>query len=390
MSERSPAEIAPNNKLHRLANLIRQHREVLLETWRQEVRRLPAAQNLDVPTLNDHIPGVLDELADTLIAGQTESVMDLQLQNSPKVHGTERFRAGFDIVEVVAEYNIVQELVQTLAEDNHLDISGNVSRIINRVFDRAIAAAVDTFARQKTLEVQQRREEHFSFVVHDLKTPLAAMQTARMLLKNSLPPEMQTGRVANMLELLERNAARLDALLKNAFYEQHNIAVSTTSDIRVERREFDLWPLIEGLLRDLHPLTESSLVRIINSVPTALVIFADALLLTQVFQNLLSNAIRYTMQGQIVIGAELIDEGQTVRCWVHDSGAGIEPERLGRVFDKLETDQARKGSLGLGLAIVKQIVEAHGGQVFVESKIGKGSTFSFTLPGAGAPRFPGQ
>ena len=68
----------------------------------------------------------------------------------------------------------------------------------------------------------------------------------------------------------------------------------------------------------------------------------------------------------------------------------IEPERLGRVFDKLETDQARKGSLGLGLAIVKQIVEAHGGQVFVESKIGKGSTFSFTLPGAGAPRFPGQ
>src|SRR5713226_4299991 len=296
LSERSPAEIAPNDNLHRLANLIRRHREVLLATWRQEVRRLPAAQNLDVPTLNDHIPGVLDELADALIAGQTESVMDLQLQNSPKVHGMERFRAGFDIVEVVAEYNIVQELVQTLAEDNHLDISGNVSRIINRVFDRAIAAAVDTFARQKTLEVQQRREEHFSFVVHDLKTPLAAMQTARMLLKNSLPPEMQTGRVANMLELLERNAARLDALLKNAFYEQHNIAVSATNDIRVERREFDLWPLIEGLLRDLHPLTESSLVRIINSVPTDLVIFADALLLTQVFQNLLSNAIRYTMQ----------------------------------------------------------------------------------------------
>src|SRR5207253_5838894 len=178
--------------------------------------------------------------------------------------------------------------------------------------------------------------------------------------------------------------------LKQAFQEQHNIAVGTTDEIRVEKREFDLWPLIESLLTDLQPLTESSLVQVINSIPYDFVIFAVALLLTQVFQNLLSNAIRYTTRGQIVIGAERIDEGQTVRCWVRDTGAGIEPERLGRVFDKLETDPNRKGSLGLGLAIVKQIVEAHGGQVFVESKLDEGSTFSFTLPGAGARRFPGQ
>src|SRR5437762_3226611 len=223
-----PARIIPNDNLHRLADLIKHHREELLATWRQEIRRLPAARNLDVPTLNDEIPGVLDELADALIAGQTESVMDLQLQYSPKVHGTERFRAGFDIVEVVAEYNIVQELVQTLAEDNGVDISGDVNRIINRVFDRAIAAAVDTFARQKTLEIQQRREEHMSFVMHDLKTPLAAMQTARMLLKKNLPDQLKTGSVANMLEIIERNASRLDALLKQAFQEQHNIAVGTT------------------------------------------------------------------------------------------------------------------------------------------------------------------
>ena len=87
-----PARIIPNDNLHRLADLIKHHREELLATWRQEIRRLPAARNLDVPTLNDNMPGVLDELADALIAGQTESVMDLQLQHSPKVHGTERLR----------------------------------------------------------------------------------------------------------------------------------------------------------------------------------------------------------------------------------------------------------------------------------------------------------
>jgi signal transduction histidine kinase len=370
-----------NLNLIALADLLTQRRQDLLKHWRDAVRRLPAARNLDVPTLNDHIPDVLEELAVALTAGETRSVLDLQLENSPRVHGTERFRAGFDIVEVVAEYNIIQELVQALAEQNGVDISGDVNLIINRVFDRAIAAAVDTFARQKTLEIQQRREEHLAFVMHDLRTPLAAMQTARMLLKRNLPDNVKSGTVANMLELLDRNASRLEALLKVANQEQYNIAVSTTDQLRVERREFDLWPLIEGLLHDFKPLAEHSPVRIVNTVPTELAVFGDAMRLGQVFQNLLSNAVRYTTQGQIVVGAESIDDGQTAHCWVRDTGAGIDPERLGRIFDKLETDPNRKGGLGLGLAIVKQIIEAHGGRVSVESEPGKGSMFSFTIPG---------
>jgi signal transduction histidine kinase len=379
VSERRAINDQNNSNLPQLAVLIRQRREEVLKSWREQVRHLPAARNLDAPTLNDHIPQVLDELADALTTGKAESVMDLQFENSPKLHGVERFRAGFDIVEVVAEYNIMQETIQTLAEENGVDLSRDLNRIVNRVFDRAIAAAVDTFARQKTLEVQHRREEHLSFIMHDLKTPLAAMQTARAILKNSLPEEVKTGRVANMLELIERNASRLNALLKVATQEQYNITVSAVGQLHVERREIDLWILVEGLLQDLRPLAEQSPVQVINTVPADFAVVADALLLTQIIQNLLSNAIRYTSHGQIVIGAEYIDEGQTARCWVSDTGDGIAPERLGRVFDKLETDP-RHGGMGLGLAIVKQVVEAHGGQVSAESKLGEGSTFSFTIP----------
>jgi signal transduction histidine kinase len=117
-----------------------------------------------------------------------------------------------------------------------------------------------------------------------------------------------------------------------------------------------------------------------NEVPHYCSIFADSVLIVQVFQNLLSNAIEYTSHGEITIGAAVSSEERVVRCWVRDTGSGIPEERIGKVFDKLETDREGRGGLGLGLAIVKQVVEAHGGQISVKSTPGEGSTFEFTIP----------
>lgn len=110
-------------------------------------------------------------------------------------------------------------------------------------------------------------------------------------------------------------------------------------------------------------------------------IFADARLLGQVFQNLISNAIRFTPNGKVIIGAQLRGADETVQCWVEDTGTGIDPERLEKIFDKLETDhQPDKRGVGLGLAIVKQIVELHEGIVAVESRVGEGSKFTLEIP----------
>jgi signal transduction histidine kinase len=95
---------------------------------------------------------------------------------------------------------------------------------------------------------------------------------------------------------------------------------------------------------------------------------------------LISNAIDYTPHGEVLIGAREAKESASIECWVRDNGAGIPVDRLEKVFDKLETDPQKKGGMGLGLAIVKQFVEAHGGQVTVESEPGQGSTFRFTVP----------
>ncbi len=370
----------PTDQLKTFAEMVQRHRDELLAEWRRKVSLLPAAQNLDIPTLNDHIPHLFDELAIALTAGDTESVLDLQLHDSPKIHGGLRLRAGFDIVEVVAEYNILRELLSSLAEREGLDITGEPNRILNRVIDRAVALAVDTFAKEKALEIQQRREEHLSFVIHDLKTPLSAIQAAGRILETGLPEETKTGRVRNMLEIMQRNALRLNALVTSVSQEQHNLAASTAEEIKIARREFDLWALVQALIWDLRALVESVPVQLINTVPDNCIMYADPVLITQVFQNLLSNAIKYTTKGQITVGAEPTELNK-LRCWVRDTGAGVPPERLPKIFDKFETDPKKKGGMGLGLAIVKQVVEAHGGQVSVESELGQGSTFTFVLPG---------
>src|SRR5436853_1585632 len=195
------------------AGIIQAHRDELLGVWRERVRLLPAARDLDTPTLNDHIPHLFDELTQELTAGGTESVLDLQLHDSPKIHGGLRLRAGFDILEVVAEYNILRELLSNLAEEQNIDISGESNRILNRVVDRAVALAVDSFAKEKALEIQQRREEHLSFLIHDLKTPLSAIHAAGRILETSLPGEKRSDRVGSMLDILRRNALRLNALI---------------------------------------------------------------------------------------------------------------------------------------------------------------------------------
>jgi len=199
----------PIVELEKFARIVQEQRDELLRDWREKVRHLPSAQNLDNPTLNDHIPHLLDELTRALAAGKAASLLELQLEDSPRIHGGLRLRAGFDIVEVVAEYNILRELLLVLAAKEGVDITGEPTGILNRVIDRAVALAVDTYATEKALEIQQRREEHLSFLIHDLKTPLSAIHAAGTILEKTLAAETKTGRVASMLEIVRRNALRL-------------------------------------------------------------------------------------------------------------------------------------------------------------------------------------
>jgi two-component system phosphate regulon sensor histidine kinase PhoR len=363
--------------LNELAMLIRRDRDRLLSQWRQQVRELPSARHLDAPTLNDHIPGLLDELADALAARRDETIAEALREGTPRAHGMQRLQDGFNIAEVVAEYNILRGCVHDLAEANGLSLQGRAFHILNLVLDGAIGLAVETYATQRALEVQSRREEYLGFVAHDLRTPLNAISLAARFL-DMKPGQLGASQSAHIFKTLRRNVLQLETLVGKVLEENCNL--QTEIGLKLERRVFDLWPLVEALTHDLHPVAGTASTLILNLVPDDLVVFADASLLRRILQNLIANAIVYTPQGEVRIGAQENEADGAIECWVSDNGVGIPGPILDNVFKKGAGDPEKEASTGLGLAIVKAFVEAHAGTVTAESEEGRGTTIRFTLP----------
>ncbi len=359
--------------LQRLSGLVLNDSPVIIREWINKVKLLASARELERPALVDHMPGLIEELGRALQKQETPSIGNSNGNGNSRAHGRLRFQAGFDITEVVAEYNALREVLYELADHQGAPISGAAAQIINRTIDHAIAFAVKAYATEKTIEIQRRREEHFSFIVHDLKTPLSAIETAMALINRRY---RDTAREATrFFDVIQRNAQRLNALISQALQDHSNLQTAAT---HLEKRPCDVWPLVEDLMENCRPLAEEVRTELLNEVPEDLWITADAHAISRVFQNLVSNAIKYTKNGRIVAGGRI--DGSFAVLWVEDTGEGIAPGRLQKIFERLETDHVREGGLGLGLAIVRDIVESHGGSVSVESVQGKGSKFTFRIP----------
>jgi two-component system, OmpR family, phosphate regulon sensor histidine kinase PhoR len=364
--------------LHLLASLIRQHSDSLLARWREQVRQLPSARHLDIPTLNDHVPDLLKEMAEALIARSDASIPEMLREGSPPAHGLQRLTDGYDIEEVVAEYNILRGCIHDLADRNALSLQGAPFHVLNRVLDGAIGLAVQTYAAEQALQVQLRRDEYLAFVAHDLRTPLNAISLSARVLESSLSRPLPANDSARVLKALHRNVRQLDELLSKIVEENANL--DAESGVKLQRRQFDLWPLVESLVFELGSVAAHSRTRLLNEVPDELTVYADAGHLKRVFQNLIHNAIRYAPDGTVTIRAERVDSGAAVECSVSDDGTGIAAPLLDKIFEKGESDLEHAEGSGLGLAIVKQLIEAHDGVVTVSSIEGQGACFRFSLP----------
>ncbi len=359
-------------QLPAFSGILREKKATLIACWHASVRALPGAAELDGPALRDHIPQFIDEMI-LAIARHDEKVSHGG-KGSPVEHGIQRLAAGFDIKEVVIEYNILRAAVHDVAEESGMLLGADDWGVINHIIDDAVAWAVDTFSREQSAELHRRRNEYFSFVMHDVRTPLNAISLTAYLLSDELGTDSQC---SDMLQVLQRNVGRIDGLIRRVIEE--NAQPDSPEGLVPVRREIDLWPLVHRLLQDMQPVAEAAKVRIGNAVPRHLTATADANLIARTLQNLIGNAVKFAPGGEIEVGAKPIENG--VECWVRDNGPGIPPERLERIFEKGETDAdpARAG-FGLGLAISKKIIESHGGTISIESQLGRGAEFRFSIP----------
>lgn len=361
--------------LEHLAEVLGRCQEEIIAEWRLQAGKLLSELKLDRPTLTDHMPDIVAEMTRDLALSREGSLSVEHTRGSPPVHGVQRFYDGLDVGEVVAEYNLLRVAFVTVAERHELYVVGEAARIINHRIDEAVRLAVTAFSAQQALIRTEQEEEHLTFIVHDLRTPLNAVSLLVDELRQALGPN-ERAEVGDLFEVVRRNLQRVEALIKRVL--EANVQPSETgSSFQPERRTFELWPLVQRLIGDLRSVWSQSGIEILNEIPRALTVFADAGLISQVFQNLLGNAFKYAARGRVVVSAS--EDAGTVTCVVRDNGAGIPPEMLDKVFDKLATDPDKEG-IGLGLAIVKQIAEAHGGTVSAESTLGSGATFRFSIP----------
>ena len=216
------------------------------------------------------------------------------------------------------------------------------------------------------------RDEVLAIVSHDLRNPLAIISASATLLQNG-------GSESDRIELL--------GMVRNACRQMQVLVADLLDVARIEKGGFavDRGPIeVGGVIREMRLMFESaaaakgiSLETDASSAVPAL--YADRNRLVQILSNLLSNAIRFTDRGMVRLSVN--DERDQVRFSVSDTGPGIPAVELPHLFDRFwQARSSHRGGAGLGLAIVKGFVEAHQGVIEVQSEVGKGSLFSFTIP----------
>jgi signal transduction histidine kinase len=238
-------------------------------------------------------------------------------------------------------------------------------------------------ADRKQREVEQLRRDLLAWVGHDLRTPLASMRAVVEALADGLVTDPQS--VRRYLFTAQRDIRALSTLIDDLF----EMAQIDAGGLQLSLQPNSIVDLISDTLEGFSALAQEKGVRLAGEAANGVdPIMMDARQIGRVLSNLVGNAIRHTPPGgRITVNAYVAAEKgatQSVLVEVCDTGEGIAAANLSRVFEQFyRAEQSRNrstGGTGLGLTIAKSIVEAHGGQIGVESAPGQGSRFYFTLP----------
>jgi signal transduction histidine kinase len=368
-----------------LAAFIRENIEQILHEWETFARTLETEAPMNIAALRDHAKEMLSVIADDLDLPQTTRQQSAKArgmrdakargrQTAAQRHGAGRALSGFTVEQMVSEFRALRASVLHLwtrergaAQAQDLQ---DLTRF-NESIDQAIAESIGTFAAG----VRQSRDRFLAVLGHDLRTPIGAIMTSTrfMLDVGDLRDSNLT-----LVTQMQHSARRMNRLVGDLL-ELTRTRMGDT--IPINRANVDLGALSQEVVDEVtasHPAHRFEL-----TTTGDLRGSWDCERLMQAVINLVSNAVHHGAADRpITIAAAGAADDVTIA--VHNEGAPIPPERMEHLFDAMKSLQPGRGRdrrhLGLGLYIVDKIVEAHGGDIDVESSSAAGTTFTVRLP----------
>jgi signal transduction histidine kinase len=229
---------------------------------------------------------------------------------------------------------------------------------------------------ERLQELERQRDDMRNMIVHDLRTPLTAVIVGIEMLE-------MAGTLSGTQQEITAIAAGGGRTLLGMINDLLDVEKMESGSAQLQYGDVNAALLVAEAVAQVAFLAAESRTTVVTDIAATLPAFSgDAKKLSRTLVNLIANAIKFTGPGTVTIRASQ-DDPSTIRFAVRDTGQGIAPESFARIFEKFGQLDSRRVGTGLGLAFCKLAVEAHGGRIMVESTIGEGSTFSFTIPAGG-------
>ena len=372
---------------------------------------------VQLSTEKTRLETILDSVSEGILVTGPDNRVLLANPALTRMFGLDAWRPGMPLVELVRNTRVEEAIAETSrsgrgtdlevelsGEERHIDI--RVAPVASERRGRGTVAVFYDITRQRRLETM--RKDFVANVSHELRTPLTAIKgCAETLVDGAIDDGEAAGR---FLQVIATHSDRLTNLLNDLL----DLSRLESDELEIDPAPCNLRALAESSVESVAQMAARRKIHIEVSVMAETRALCDRKLIEQALVNLIGNAVKYSAEnGRVEVGARVLSRedlkpflagkswsggavqdpaedggrrGPTIVLEVADTGIGIPSEAVTRVFERFyRVDRGRSremGGTGLGLSIVRHVVEAHGERVFVDSELGRGSTFGFTLPAA--------
>src|ERR1700752_2961454 len=391
----STAKIAGGDLNAKVSVSSRDEVGVLAAEYSRMAKRIRQLRSSDMGKLlvaQQTTEAAIDSLYDPVIVTDGEGCVTKLNPAAEEIFGSEKENTGRHVGEVARDVRIAGAVAEALESQRPVAGEG-----MSSVLPLAVDGSERAFRLRTTpmrdnghhllgavtiledithlREIDRLKSQFIATASHELRTPLTSVQMGVHLLLEGALGEL-TESQNEVLQACRQDCERLDKLMRDLL----DLSKIEAGESQPQLADVSARDLLATATQELRPQVEANGLKLTVEAPPELPwVSVDRLQIERVLSNLVINALRHTKEGEIKISAEQRDNHLAIS--VQDTGSGIPSEYLPHIFDKfVQVPDAPTGGAGLGLAISKSIVEAHGGQISVQSKLGVGTTFTFTLP----------